>query len=173
MTGEIDVTKVGRITRTHGVKGEVVLALDDDVYPSSLECLFLDMDGIDVPFFTNNIRERGDGTLLVTFDGIDSEAAASELVGKNVSVQTELLEDDEEDDDDNIYLSDLIGYTMLDTDDSVAGTIEDFDDSTDNTLFIIKTKNGETAYVPAADDLIRAIDSEAKTITVDIPAGLI
>ena len=52
MIKESEVYKIGSITRTHGVRGEVALSFTDDVWDrADADYLVLRIDGILVPFF--------------------------------------------------------------------------------------------------------------------------
>ncbi len=54
------------------------------------------------------------------------------------------------------------------------GTITDIDESTINTLFLLKRKeNDNEIIIPASDDFITDIDSEKKILYVDLPSGLV
>ena len=53
------------------------------------------------------------------------------------------------------------------------GSLVAVDDTTINTLFEIDTPDGGRVLVPASDDLITDIDTEARTISVIIPEGLL
>lgn len=82
------------------------------------------------------------------------------------------LGDDTDDDDGNVYLEDLIDYTIV-SDHVTVGLVCDIDDSTaDNPLFVVTTATGEI-LIPAAADLINDIDNENKTIIMSLPEGLI
>ena len=52
MIKESEVYKIGSITRTHGVRGEVSFTFTDDVWDrADADYLILCIDGILVPFF--------------------------------------------------------------------------------------------------------------------------
>ena len=52
MIKDSDVYKIGRLGKAHGVKGEVSLQFDDDIFDRvDADYLVLDVDGILVPFF--------------------------------------------------------------------------------------------------------------------------
>ena len=47
-----DVYKIGTVGKAHGLKGEVTIHIDDDVFDrTETEYLILEIDGILVPFF--------------------------------------------------------------------------------------------------------------------------
>ena len=80
-----DVYKIGTIGKSHGVKGEVSLYFDDDVFDRvDADYLFLDIDGILVPFFFEEYRFRSNETALVKFEGIDTQEQARNITGCGV-----------------------------------------------------------------------------------------
>ena len=78
MIQENDVYKIGNLTRTHGVRGEVAFQFTDDVWDRvEADYLFLRLDGLLVPFFLEEWRFRSDTTALVKFEDIDDVNAAT------------------------------------------------------------------------------------------------
>ena len=53
------------------------------------------------------------------------------------------------------------------------GTIVAVDETTVNTLFEVNSPKGDELLIPASNELITAINSEEKTITINIPEGLL
>ncbi|MDE7410660.1 MAG: ribosome maturation factor RimM [Paramuribaculum sp.] len=174
MIREENLTIIGHLIKPHGIKGEISAELDaDDINLQEFKCLIFDIDGIYVPFFVQSIRPKSHFTRLIKIQDIDTESDAAELSGKLIYVQSsELANISEYDGDNNIYLTDLIGYSVY-NDAAFIGTIADIDDSTDNVLFIIKDNSGTTVYVPAVEEFISTMSEEQKTIILDLPEGLI
>lgn len=165
---------IGSVTKTHGIHGEIAMTLDQDVDLAELRCIVFDMDGIYVPFFVSAVRTRGASAVLVTLDCITDEVQAAEFTGKQLFALKEDVDiDDNEIDPDNIYLEDLIGFKLIDTDGTEVGIISGYDDSTENTLFTVANTDGDDILIPAVDDLITDIDIEAKILTMNLPSGLI
>lgn len=171
MIGKDELIRFGAVTKPHGLDGEVNLLTDFDVDIDLLNRVVIDVDGIYVPFFIESLRPKGATTLLVRFDGIDSVERASDLTGHTVYLlkKDNLVDDD---DDDRLYLSDLIGFKAVDDKDCAIGEIVDVDDSTENTLFVIQTAEGEELLVPAVDDFIQDIDVDGCRLTLLLPPGL-
>ena len=47
-----EVYKIGRLGKAHGIKGEVTMQVDDDIFDcTEAEYLVLELDSIMVPFF--------------------------------------------------------------------------------------------------------------------------
>lgn len=170
MIREEEVFKIGRIGKPHGIKGEVTLHIDDDVFDRvEAEYLILEVDGILVPFYIEEYRFRTDETVLMKFDGIDTQEQARELTHCDVFFPYSLADDDDE----NPSWSRLTGMSLVDSNTQLSiGKITSIDDTTANILFAVDTADGEV-LVPAAEELIEDIDWEGRTIRIALPEGLL
>ena len=166
-----EVFRIGRIGKTHGIKGEVTLQFSDDTFDRvGAEYLVLETEGILVPFFIEDYRFRSDEVALVKFEGIDTEQQARELTHCDVFLSRSLVDTDA----DEISLAMLIGYTIADsTSGKDIGRIVAIDDSTANMLFEVEDTDGNEVLIPATDDFIVEIDTDGKVITMTLPDGLI
>lgn len=162
-----DVFKIGRLGKSHGVKGDISFPFDDDVFDRvEADYLILDIDGILVPFFIEEYRFRNDTTAIIKFEGVDSQERARELTGCYVYFPRELADSA----DDGLSWSAIVGFYILEVKSGkVIGRIASIDDSTLNILFCLE----DGRLIPATDDLITAIDQQARTITMHIPEGLL
>ena len=176
-----DVYKIGRIGKTHGVKGEVSFLFDDDIFDRvDADYIILDIDGILVPFFMEEYRFRNDTVCLVKFCAIDTQQRAQELTGCDVYFPRALVDEA----DIPTSLNSLVGFSVVSVPDcnttgrtavnSIAdsltvGTIASIDDSTENILFELE----DGRLIPASDDLIETIDTTARTIAMRLPAGIL
>lgn len=166
-----DVYCIGRIGKPHGVNGEVTFQFDDDVFDRvDADYLFIEIDGLLVPFFMDEYRFRSDDVALMTFEGIDTEEKAEELTGCSVWFPRSLADDEEKE---NVSKAEIIGYSVIDASNSKnVGTITSVDDSTTNLLFQLSTEKGEI-LLPASPELIKGIDKKARTVTMEIAEGLL
>ena len=162
-----EVFKIGRIGKTHGVRGEVMFQFDDDVFDrTDADYLILDLDGIFVPFFIEEYRFRSDSTAILKIDGINTQERARELTGTEVFFPLSLVPDDEEE----ITLSFLVGFDLIEAKTKQQiGRIASIDDQTANILFCLE----DGTLIPANDDLITHIDKDSRQITIDLPEGLL
>ena len=166
---------VARVAKLFGREGELSLTLFDtfpDIYPLS-EPLFVEIDGLAVPLFFEHFNRRGKNGATVRFADIDTQRRASELIGHELYLSDSPLadpDDEEEEDEDEIYLEDLVGYEAL-LGSGHRGIIEEFIDS-DNPLFRLSV-DGQEALIPAVDAFIAEIDTDAHTLTFDLPEGLL
>ena len=165
---------IGRFNRTHGVRGEITATLDCELeLLERLSCIVCDMDGINVPFFISAMRLKSNKSVLLTIDGITSEQQAAMILGREFYALKEdydLLNDELEGDE--LPLDYFIGFELFDHDTPV-GHIDDVDDTTANVLFVVKRPDGSHVQVPAADEWVVAFDPDQRTITMDLPQGLL
>ena len=67
-----------------------------------------------------------------------------------------------------------MGYHVVDAaSGQTVGEIRSVDDSTINTLFEVVTTGGGDLLVPASDELISSVDTERRTIEMQLPEGLL
>lgn len=170
-----EICPVGHTIKPHGINGEISATIDADIDIDSLRCIVFDIDGIYVPFFISSFRTRGSEAVLLSIDGIRDENEAATLCNKDIfALRDDIGELDAAslDEDGGLYISDLIGYELLDQNDKAVGTIVDYDDSTANCLLVVEDSDRTKRYVPIADELIEGIDPVAKTISITLPEGL-
>lgn len=166
MIREDEVYKIGSITRTHGVRGEVQMSFTDDVWDRvESDYLVLLVDGILVPFFIEEYRFRSDSTALIKFVDYDTSEEARELCGCTVYFPYALMPEDEPEEYTWSYFT---GFTVEDVAAGLLGTIDYVDESTPNILFTI----GER-LVPAAEPFIKEVDHAHRHIIMQLPEGLL
>ncbi len=176
MIRQEEISAVGKLQKTHALRGELNILLDIDAeYLEAGNPAILDIDGIFVPFYAQSIRPKGSFSYLVKFQGVDSEFEAKKLVNKTVYALRDKLKEylAEAGDDEYALYDDLIGWSVEDTEAGRIGTIVDIDTNTENELFIVETPDGDTVYIPLTEDFIEKIDEDARTIIMTLPDGLI
>ena len=178
MITDKEITLAGQFTKTHGIKGELNAALAVDVEFLEEHPMFIcEMEGIYVPFFIASIRPKGSQSALIQPEDINSEQEAKLFVGKNIYILKEQLRawdsENADEDEEGAYADDLIGYTVQDRDHGLLGEIAGIEDSTANTLLILRTPQDTTLYIPVAEPFILGIDPETRTVTTAIPDGLL
>ena len=150
-----------KVQKSWGAAGEVVLnrPVEDLQDLNVQEPIFIEFDGLPVPFFIESYQEKGN-RLIVKFEDVDTLAEAEELVGRDVTFQL-----DEDDDEDS-----LIGLKVRDARTrKIIGTVVDFSDYGGNTLITVETDGGDV-LIPIHEDLIVSIHKDV--MTLDIPEGL-
>ena len=162
--------KIGRLGKTHGVKGEISFHFTDDVFDRvDADYVFIETEGLQVPFFFEEYRFRNEDTAIVKFEGIDDATRAAQFTGCDVYFPRELTDTGDEE----LTWTEIMGFTIADSGSGqTVGEITAVDLSTINTLFEVRTPEGQSLLIPANDDLIDEIDRQERRITMRIPEGL-
>ena len=159
--------KIGRLGKTHGVRGDISFLFDDDVFDrTDADYLIIRIDGILVPFFIEEYRFKSDSNAIVKFEDLDTQEQARELTGCDVYFPRELADSSEG----PLSWSALAGFDIISAQSGKSvGRIAAVDDSTLNTLFELE----DGRLIPASEDLITSFDKDNRTITIDLPEGIL
>lgn len=109
-----------------------------------------------------------DGRLVLKFSGVDSIDAAEALRGREIQVR---FEDRLPLADGEYYLSDLVGYELLDHGKSV-GRVTGWQETPAATLLTVAHPHGE-ALVPFVKAICKQVDIPGRRILAELPLGLL
>lgn len=172
MINSEEVFYIGKITKSRGINGEVELLFTDDSFDyGSADYLVLDREGILVPFFWEEYRFKNQETAIFKFEDFNDENEVKEIVGAKVYYPKCCIEE-EECNDLKSYKS-LTGFSLYETKHGLIGEVVEVNDSSVNILLIIKTTNGEEILIPYHDDLLESFDIKSRTLTLNLPEGLL
>jgi len=102
----------------------------------------------------------------VAFDGVDDVDAAQALVGATLSVARDAVTMAA----DEYFDDDLIGCQLVDEDGTALGTVRAVEHHGAQDVLVVGERR---AMVPLVRAFVRAIDVDAKRITVALPPGLL
>ena len=176
MIQENDVYKIGNLTRTHGVRGDVTFQFTDDVWDRvEADYLFLRLDGLLVPFFLEEWRFRSDTTALVKFEDIDDEDLTwQHFIGFEVIRPTlnpsrdggEKAGAQLSSDSEALPLTGERGVGLL-------GTVTAVYDQTANILLEVTSPEGRNILIPAHENFVLRADHRERRLYVDVPDELL
>jgi 16S rRNA processing protein RimM len=162
---------LGKFAKLHGYKGEVSLFLDV-TNPSDynqLERIFVDVDGVLVPFFIDQLKLKNKGFVAVKFQGINDEDAAKKLLKKSIFLpENELSELNET----SFYDHEIAEYRVFDQIKGFIGIVDTVVDLVSNPLLRIEL-DGKEILVPIFDGLINKVDRKKRELHIHAPDGLI
>ena len=165
-----DVFKIGQFAKPHGIKGEIALVTNSDVFDDSDDpYIICEMDGILVPFFIEEYRFKSDTTALIKLEDVDNETEARAFSLLDVYFPKSYYDTEAEEEAPSDY---FIGFTVVDSELGELGKIVAVDDSTENVLFEIDHA-GRELLVPAVDEFVSEIDEENRRLYMSIPEGLL
>ena len=157
--------RIAQVLKSNGTEGELLISFFD-VAPEDIdlqEPVFIEFDGLPVPFYFESFVQRGTSRALVRITGVHSLKDADELSGQ--AIYADYFEEEEE--------GDLTGWTVKTPEGETIGTISDYEDIPGNTCLWVRRPDGTEVLLPFHEDLVQALDEDAQTITLTIPEGLL
>jgi 16S rRNA processing protein RimM len=160
---------IGYIKRAHGIKGALVLKLNEQTFflGEANDVLFIEKNGQQIPQFIKSIGGNYP-ELIIELMNVD-QITAKQWVGAKVLASETLVEIEETLAD--IY-KDIIAYTFIDSKTDIKGSIKQIEELPQQTILYIDIQ-GKEALVPLNEDWIVACDDDAKTFLYDCPEGLL
>lgn len=166
-----DCIELGFLTKPHGIKGHLVLKLNDFSFEEieEMELVFIMIDGLPVPFFIEEFSERNQNTLIIKLEDVDSEPEARKYSESSVYINKEVLSQ-RNSAEPNINL--LEGFRVLDTNFGEIGIFDTVLDFESNPVMRVLQNNKEI-LIPYNEEFVVNINEQNKTIDVNCPDGLL
>lgn len=166
-----DLLKVGIISSTHGIRGEVKVfpTTDDPQRFKKLKNIFLDsgkekrnLKIQSVKFFKQFV--------ILKFEEIDDINDVEKYKGSGLYVtrdQAVKLKKDE------YFIADLIGLTVIAEEEKLEGTLKDVMETGANDVYVIELTDGRELLLPAIKECVLSVDIEKGEMQIRLLDGLL
>ena len=157
--------RVAQVLKSNGTDGELLISFFD-VAPEDIdlqEPVFIEFDGLPVPFYFESFNQRGTNRALVRLTGVRSLKDADELAGAAIYADYFEEEDGE----------DLTGWTVRTPEGVVIGTVTDYEDIPGNTCLWVRRPDGTEVLLPFHEDLVHSLDEKSGTLILSVPDGIL
>lgn len=166
-----DILRVGVITTTHGIRGEVKVfpTTDDPKRFKKLKSVLMDVGKERRKMEVESCRFQKNMVIL-KFKGIDNINDVEQYkkcdlyVSRKNAVKLEPNEN---------FIVDLIGLKVVLEDGTEFGTMLDVLQTGANDVYIVKTLEGKEVLLPAIPQCILDVDLDNETMTVHLMKGLL
>ena len=166
-----DLLKVGTISSTHGIRGEVkVYPTTDDIrrfdylieviLDTGRELIDLEVEG--VKYFKNLV--------ILKFKGIDNINDIEKYKGKDLLVTRENAVELGKNE---YFIADLIGSRVITDEDVELGIVTDVLKTGANDVYVVETSQGKEVLIPVIKECILDVDIENQLIRVHLLDGLL
>ena len=166
-----ELFRVGVISNTHGIRGEV------KVYPTTdnvrrfddLKEVILDTGKEQLNLHVTSVKYFKNMVIL-KFKEFDNINDINPYKGMDLLVTRENaipLEEGE------YYIADIIGSKVITDEDKILGTLTDVLQTGANDVYVVKTKDGKEVLLPSIEECILDRDIENKIVKVHIMKGLL
>ena len=162
--------RVGVISSTHGVRGEVKVfpTTDDARRFEELEEVILDTGKEQIPLRIEHVKYFKQFVIL-KFQDVDDINEIEPYKGKSLYVTRDMAVPLGENE---YYIADLIGMDVFLEDGSLFGKIKDVMETGANDVYIIQTQEKEV-LIPAIKDCIRQVDVKENKMVIHLLKGLV
>jgi len=161
--------RAGRIIKSHGTHGEVVVGIDSGLS-------FHDLAGLKVwvvppvdrvrPFTVADVRQGPKGA-IVSFEGVETAAEAHALAGRWLLAHSQALPVP------GPAATDIIGYDVRDDIRGHLGRVTDVIITGANDVLVVDDGPFGQVLLPVIEQVIRHIDHDDHSIMVELLEGLI
>ena len=163
--------RVGVISSTHGIRGEVkvypttddperFLDLDEVILDTGREHKILEIEG--VKFFKNQV--------ILKFKGYDNINDIEKYLKKDLLVDREHAVELGENEN---FIADLIDMEVVTDEGKILGTLTDVIETGANDVYAVKTPEEKEILLPAIRDCILDVNVDEKRMTVHVMEGLL
>lgn len=162
--------QIGKIVNTHGLKGEVKVKIETD-FPERFDKgnkVFISLNGDYTPLIISQSRLHK-GMQIVKFEGYESINQVEAWKTANLYIQDSqqsVLAEDE------FYYHEIIGCDVYTLEEEWLGEVTNILTPGANDVWVVKKENGKELLIPYIDDVVKEINTEAKTIRIYLMEGL-
>lgn len=163
-----DCYLLGTITKAIGYKGELNLFLDTDEPETykNLESIFVEQNGLLVPFFLKKAELQRGQHLRILIEDLDQ---SERLIGRQVFLPLSTLPRLE---GDKFYYHEIIDFTVK-VNDKPIGKIKEIRDTSAQVLVVVFTVEGKEILIPLIDEWLSEVNRTEKSISFNLPEGFL
>lgn len=158
--------RIAQVLKSNGTEGELLISFFD-VAPEDIdlqEPVYIEFDGLPVPFYFESFTQRGTNRALVRLTGVRNLKDADELAGRAI------LADYFEEED----AFSLVGWTVIEEQNiGIVGFVVDYENIPGNPCIWVRRPDGNEVLLPLHEDLVQWMDESSKQISLIIPEGLL
>lgn len=160
----------GKIIRTHGVKGDLMIFLDVDnpARYKKMKSLLIEKNELLISFKITQVVIH-ENIARVHLDGVEDMTRAEEYLKCDVYLPLSFLPKLE---GKNFYFHEVINFKVIDKEKGEIGIFEKIIDSPQQTIAQIKNGDKEI-LVPMIKEFIEGIDRNEKILYLNLPEGLV
>ena len=166
-----DLLKVGIISSTHGIRGEVKVfpTTDDPQRFKKLKNILLDSGKEKRNLKIQSVKFLKQFVIL-KFEEIDDINDVEKYKGSSLYVtrdQAVKLKEDE------YFIADLIGLTVIAEEEKLEGTLKDVMETGANDVYVIELTDGRELLLPAIKECVLSVDIEKGEMKIRLLDGLL
>jgi 16S rRNA processing protein RimM len=173
-SGQDEYLIVARVRRPHGVRGELLVAIDTDrprhVFRPGRVLHLADARGDPTGrSITLEGARPTTGGMILRIRGVSDREGADELRGRVLLIAGA---DAQPADLDEVHYRDLVGLTAI-ADGEVLGEVRDIVEMPTVELLVVRRQEGKEVLVPFVREIVRGVDLERRELDLALPEGFL
>ena len=171
----MNLIPIGYFSKTHGLKGHLILKITTQINTSKLKVFFIKTNGSQAPYFIEEMTEFKED-YLVKLETIDNVDLAVKLKNSEVSVEEKFIVEEID--------FEFLGFTLVDKQNGEVGVVTEFIDTPGNPLLKIDRRDlgdkrdlmnsrDREILIPFNVDFIVRVLKDKKQLIYNIPEGLL
>ena len=156
---------IGKLQRTHGVKGEIIMQVMTDFPEKIVKGKVVFIGSRHLEYIVRSVRTT-DQKLLISFEGMNDCDQVGILRNQVVTIKTE---DASQLPEGEFYHHEIIGMQAFEENGDLVGTVQEILITGANDVYVVQQQNGGELLIPAIRDVILNIDSKNGRMTVKLP----
>jgi len=162
---------IGKIVGVHGIKGDVKVKPESDVFERQVESLE------EIPIYRGTKKENlkieeirpYKDIYIIKFKEINDRTSAEERIGSEIWIdknrQVEL-------DEGEYYFSDLLNCTVVSEDGKKLGKVSEILEQPASHILEVEKENGKKFLIPFIKEFVKEVDLKNKKIVVSLLKGM-
>ena len=165
-----DFFVLGKIIRTHGIKGGLVIFLDVDIPEKylKLKSVFME-EGSELKEFSMEVISLKNNLAMIQIAGVDDINKAETFLKREVFLPLKFLAKPAEN---KFYIHEAFGFKVVDKTKGEIGIFEKVVELSGQNIAQVKFNEKEILF-PLIPVFVISIDMENKAMQVDLPEGLV
>jgi 16S rRNA processing protein RimM len=166
-----DCYRIGRILKSFGYKGAMVISVEPDQAESyeKTEFLFIDIDNEVVPFFVEEFQVRDDHSAVVKLEDISSDDRVKQLINHELLIPAGHAVHSRSN---SLITYGIEGYRVYDIERGYIGEVRQLISLNEQNLLQIFYR-GKEILIPAVEEYLSGIDEKKKELYLKTPEGLL
>jgi 16S rRNA processing protein RimM len=166
-----DFYYLGKILKTYGNKGHLLVLLDVDSPGSyaKIDTVFIGIDNDRIPYFIQEMELRQNKLAVVEFEDVHSIEDAKIFVGRELYLPASMLPTLK---GKKFYYHEITGFNVIDEARGNIGCVESVLDLPQQSLMQIRFGDKEI-LMPIVDKILLKVDRAKKELHIRAPEGLI
>lgn len=166
-----DMLRVGVVTSTHGIAGEVKVfpTTDDAKRFKKLKEVYVDLGREQMTLHISSVKFFKNMVIL-KFEEFGNIDEAAKLIKKNLMISRDMAVPLSEDEN---FICDMIGLWTVTDDGRELGRLTDVLQTGANDVYVVTDKSGREILIPAIKPCILNVDISGRKMTVHLLEGLL